>query len=116
MKQQITRNQINVAIQDSWIEFYDLDGMYPVVDVSPRLGSTDDLIVEGAWRDNGKRITSVAFRRKLITGDKHDWPIHAGAIPVVYAVAFNDGPHVSYHGVSRGYQTVVFWEEFLEGG
>lgn len=72
----------------------------PQADTS--LGGTDDVKVLGGSRNGGSM--TVSFQRRLVTGDKFDFPMNAsGAFNLVYAWHNGVAGQLTYHGKSHNH-------------
>ena len=92
-------------VVDGVAEFHDafsVDAHAPVRDTAST--GTDDLFDTGGFENASQHLTSIWFKRVLVTNDSHDHPIVTGDITLVY-----DGPQ-------RGYSTVVLLPERCSDG
>ena len=63
-----------------------------------QLGGTDDILASGGKLDNG--YTTIEFKRKLVTGDKYDKPLHSGTNKVIWA--YGSDPQFYIKHMARG--------------
>ena len=82
----------------------------PVSDIAVTNG-TEDLYDISGLENATSGITTIMFKRKLESNDPNDYTIRPGPMPSVFAFnRQNSDLLTSYHGPTRGFSTITFFE------
>jgi desulfoferrodoxin (superoxide reductase-like protein) len=82
----------------------------PVADMAVVNGTQDLYDIQGS-ENAATGMTTIMFKRKLKTTDPNDYDIKAGPMSTVFAFnRQNSDLLTSYHGPTRGFSTITFFE------
>jgi len=94
----------------------------PLMDMD--YGHTNDITDVGGYEDDESGITTLIFKRKLISEDRWDHQVVQGEMRVIFAWSGNGDDSLSYyHGPSRGFESIILvphpdftWGYYVAGG